>query len=212
MNLTTFVAPLIQKTEDWDVTPYDLDIKWTTKTWEKPWSAPRLCSRPHFWAVCAKALDKTAPTTAAQSAAATHSTTKRLKTGKSSKAKDTNDEDDGVDLQLDDDDYDTIIQNQQQDVEAGPASQNPSTKDGSKKQSKHTRGAKRCTFEKTRPWNVTLSGVDTDWTTKLVVYMKSMGDGTYAKASEALQQILVSVFSLDGVRHASELAKSLRES
>ena len=159
-----------------------------------------------------KALDKTAPTTAAQSAAATHSTTKRLKTGKSSKAKDTNDEDDGVDLQLDDDDYDTIIQNQQQDVEAGPASQNPSTKHGSKKQSKHTRGAKRCTFEKTRPWNVTLSGVDTDWTTKLVVYMKSMGDDTCAKAPDALQQILASVFSLDGVRHASELAKSLRES
>lgn len=90
-----------------------------------------------------KALDKTAPTTAAQSAAATHSTTKRLKTGKSSKAKDTNDEDDEVDLLLDDDDYDVIIQNQQQDVEAGPASQNPSTKDGSKKQSKHPRGAKR---------------------------------------------------------------------
>jgi len=68
-----------------------------------------------------------------------------------------------------DDDYDVISQSQQKGVEAAAANPEPSTTKHASNKFKQNKGAKTCTLEKTMPWNVTPSGLDIDWTTKLVV-------------------------------------------
>ncbi|KAH0341435.1 hypothetical protein KCU81_g6269, partial [Aureobasidium melanogenum] len=74
------------------------------------------------------------------------------------------------------------------------------------------RGKNKCLLEKTKVFSVIPSGLDSDWPTKVAIYMRSMGDDPCTKASEALQRILITAFSLDGVQNASALARSLRES
>ncbi|THX86093.1 hypothetical protein D6D05_02630, partial [Aureobasidium pullulans] len=70
------------------------------------------------------------------------------------------------------------------------------------------RGDTKCLLEKATVWPPT---TDNDWATKLANYMRSVGDGVTSVPSKALQELLLLIWSGQGIDNVQSLAHQTRE-
>ncbi|THV99031.1 hypothetical protein D6D26_06143, partial [Aureobasidium pullulans] len=73
------------------------------------------------------------------------------------------------------------------------------------------RGDAKCLLEKATVWPPTTGGADNDWATKLANYMRSVGDGVTSIPSRALQELLLLIWSGQGLDNVQSLAHETRE-